>query len=174
MARITISKLCRRFGETAALSGIDLCVADGELVARLGPSGCGKTTTLNLLAGFGRPDAGEIWSDERLISSPRGVVPPERRNIGMVFQGYALWPHLTVQQNVAFGLELRRHSREAIRGELEGALGLVGLRGFEQRYPHELSGAQQQRGAPARALRLRPDTLVLDETLCKLEAHLRE
>src|SRR5713101_6156692 len=145
MARITLVNLHRRYGETAALRGIDLCIEDGELVALLGPSGCGKTTTLQLLAGFARPDEGEIRSGERLISSPRGVVPPERRNIGMVFQSYALWPHLTVEHNVAFGLELRRHSREAIRSELEWALGLVGLRGFEQRYPHELSGGQQQR-----------------------------
>src|SRR3981081_3465217 len=174
MARITIKNLRRRYGETAALSGIDLCIEDGELVALLGPSGCGKTTTLNLLAGFARPDDGEIWSGDRLISSARGVVPPERRNIGMVFQGYALWPHLTVRQNVAFGLELRRHSREAIRGELDWVLGLVGLRGFEQRYPHELSGGQQQRVALARAIVVRPDTLLLDEPLSNLDANLRE
>jgi iron(III) transport system ATP-binding protein len=174
MARITIKNLRRRYGETAALSGIDLCIEDGELVALLGPSGCGKTTTLSLLAGFARPDEGEIWSGDRLISSPRGVVPPERRNIGMVFQGYALWPHLTVQQNVAFGLELRRQSRELIRGELDWVLGLVGLRGFEQRYPHELSGGQQQRVALARAIVVRPDTLLLDEPLSNLDANLRE
>src|SRR5260370_24908120 len=126
MARITISDLRRSFGDAAALSGIELCVEDGQLVALLGPSGCGKTTTLNLLAGFARPDAGEIWSGERLISSPLGVVPPERRNIGMVFQGYALWPHLTVQQNVAFGLRLRRHSREAARRERHLLLRLAG------------------------------------------------
>ena len=140
MARITISNLQRRYGETAALAGIDLAIEDGELVALLGPSGCGKTTTLNLLAGFARPDTGEIWSDERLISSPRGVVPPERRNVGMVFQGYALWPHLTVEQNIAFGLELRRRSRDEIRREVGWALQLVNLSGLEQRYPLELSG----------------------------------
>ena len=104
MARIRLSNLHRRYGKTAAVSGIDLTIEDGELLALLGPSGCGKTTTLHLLAGFAAPDQGEIWSDARLISSPRGVVPPERRNIGMVFQSYALWPHLTVGQNVAFGL----------------------------------------------------------------------
>ena len=174
MARITISNLQRRYGETAALAGIDLAIEDGELVALLGPSGCGKTTTLNLLAGFARPDAGEIWSDERLISSPRRVVPPERRNVGMVFQGYALWPHLTVEQNVAFGLELRRRPREVIRREVGWALQLVNLSGFEQRYPHELSGGQQQRVALARAIVVRPDTLLLDEPLSNLDANLRE
>ncbi|HEX8967969.1 MAG TPA: ABC transporter ATP-binding protein [Chloroflexota bacterium] len=174
MARLTISNLHRRYGQTAALAGIDLRIEHGELVALLGPSGCGKTTTLHLLAGFARPDEGEIWSDERLISSPRGVVPPERRNVGMVFQSYALWPHLSVQQNVAFGLQLRRRSRQEVKTEVDWALGLVGLRDFEQRYPHELSGGQQQRVALARAIVVRPDTLLLDEPLSNLDANLRE
>jgi iron(III) transport system ATP-binding protein len=174
MARLRLSNLRRRYGETAALAGIDLCIEDGELVALLGPSGCGKTTTLNLLAGFARPDAGEIWADDRLISSARGVVPPERRNIGMVFQGYALWPHLTVEQNVSFGLQLRRAARDVIKREVDAVLGLVGLRGFEKRYPHELSGGQQQRVALARAIVVRPDTLLLDEPLSNLDANLRE
>ena len=174
MARIKISNLHRRYGETAALAGIDLCVEDGELVALLGPSGCGKTTTLQLIAGFAPPDEGEIWSDERLISSPRGVVPPERRNVGMVFQSYALWPHLTVAQNVGFGLELRRLGRTEVRRQVDWALGLVGLGGFDQRYPHELSGGQQQRVALARAIVVRPDTLLLDEPLSNLDANLRE
>jgi iron(III) transport system ATP-binding protein len=174
MARITISNLRRRYGDTAALNGIDLCIENGELVALLGPSGCGKTTTLNLLAGFARPDEGEIWSGERLMSSPRGVVPPERRNVGMVFQGYALWPHLNVRQNVAFGLELRRLPRSDVESGVNWALGLVGLRGFEERYPHELSGGQQQRVALARAIVVRPDTLLLDEPLSNLDANLRE
>jgi iron(III) transport system ATP-binding protein len=174
VARIRISNLHRRYGETAELSGIDLCIEDGELVALLGPSGCGKTTTLQLLAGFASPDEGEIWSDDRLISSPRGVVAPEHRNVGMVFQGYALWPHLSVAQNVAFGLELRRLARSQVKLEVDWALGLVGLRGFEQRYPHELSGGQQQRVALARAIVVRPDTLLLDEPLSNLDANLRE
>jgi iron(III) transport system ATP-binding protein len=174
MARIRISNLHRRYGEAAALAGIDLCIEHGELVALLGPSGCGKTTTLHLLAGFARPDEGEIWSDDRLISSPRGVVAPEHRNVGMVFQGYALWPHLSVEQNVAFGLELRRLPRAQVKQEMDWALGLVGLRGFEQRYPHELSGGQQQRVALARAIVVRPDTLLLDEPLSNLDANLRE
>jgi iron(III) transport system ATP-binding protein len=174
MARINIIDLQRRYGANAALAGIDLCIEDGELVALLGPSGCGKTTTLHLLAGFAVPDAGEIWSGDRLISSRRGVVAPEQRNVGMVFQSYALWPHLSVQQNVAFGLELRRFGRSKVRTEVDWALGLVGLRGFEQRYPHELSGGQQQRVALARAIVVRPDTLLLDEPLSNLDANLRE
>ena len=174
MARLTISNLRRNYGDTAALNGIDLSIDNGELVALLGPSGCGKTTTLHLLAGFARPDDGEIWSDDRLISSPRGVVPPEQRNVGMVFQGYALWPHLNVEQNVAFGLELRRMPRSEVQAGVEWALGLVGLRGFESRYPHELSGGQQQRVALARAIVVRPDTLLLDEPLSNLDANLRE
>jgi iron(III) transport system ATP-binding protein len=174
MARIRISNLHRRYGDNAALSGIDLCIEHGELVALLGPSGCGKTTTLQLLAGFARPDEGEIWSDDRLMSSPRGVVSPERRNVGMVFQSYALWPHLTVAQNVAFGLELRRLRASEVQREVDSALGLVGLRGYEQRYPHELSGGQQQRVALARAIVVRPDTLLLDEPLSNLDANLRE
>jgi len=149
--------LHRSYGETAALSGLDLCIEDGELVALLGPSGCGKTTTLHLLAGFAQPDDGEIWLDDRLVSSPRGVVAPERRNVGMVFQSYALWPHLNVEQNVAFGLEVRRTARAEVRRQVGWALGLVGLLGLEHRYPHELSGGQAQRLSLARALVVRPD-----------------
>lgn len=174
MARLRLSDLHRRYGKTAAVSGIDLSIEDGELLALLGPSGCGKTTTLHLLAGFAAPDAGEIWSGERLISSPRGVVPPERRNIGMVFQSYALWPHLTVGQNVAFGLEMRRLGRPEVGQRVAGVLKVVNLAGYGDRYPHELSGGQQQRVALARALVVHPDTLLLDEPLSNLDANLRE
>ncbi len=174
MARIQLSNLHRRYGKTAAVSGIDLTIEDGELLALLGPSGCGKTTTLHLLAGFAAPDEGEIWSNARLLSSPRGVVPPERRNIGMVFQSYALWPHLTVGQNVAFGLEMRRLGRDEVEQRVTEVLNVVNLAGYGDRYPHELSGGQQQRVALARALVVHPDTLLLDEPLSNLDANLRE
>src|SRR5439155_8106365 len=147
MAEIRIANLHKRYGSTAALRGISATIQNGELLALLGPSGCGKTTTLQLLAGFIAPDEGEIWSGDRLISSPRGVVPPERRNMTMVFQGYALWPHMTVAQNVAFGLETRRTPRDETSRRVGRVLEVVNLGGYERRYPHELSGGQQQRVA---------------------------
>src|SRR5439155_3765595 len=152
MAEIRIANLHKRYGSTAALRGISATIQNGELLALLGPSGCGKTTTLQLLAGFITPDEGEIWSGDRLISSPRAIVPPERRNMTMVFQSYALWPHMTVAQNVAFGLETRRLPRAEIGPRVESVLAIVGLAGYGPRYPHELSGGQQQRVALARAL----------------------
>lgn len=174
MARLRLVDLHKRYGDHAAVRGIDATIEDGELVALLGPSGCGKTTTLQMLAGFLKPDAGEIWSDDRLVSSVQGVVPPERRNMGMVFQGYALWPHMTVAQNVAFGLEMQRFKRDEVSTRLDWVLDVVNLRGYEQRYPHELSGGQQQRVALARSLVVRPATLLLDEPLSNLDANLRE
>jgi iron(III) transport system ATP-binding protein len=174
MAQLRLVNLEKSYGDAAAVRGIDVTIADGELVALLGPSGCGKTTTLQMLAGFLKPDVGEIWADDRLISSPRGVVPPERRNMGMVFQGYALWPHMTVTQNVAFGLEMRRLPKPEVERAIKWVLDVVNLNGFEQRYPHELSGGQQQRVALARSLVVRPGTLLLDEPLSNLDASLRE
>ena len=174
MAELRLVDLQKHYGDAAAVRGISIGVRDGELLALLGPSGCGKTTTLQLLAGFLAPDGGEIWADNRLLSSVRGVVPPERRNMGMVFQGYALWPHMTVAQNVSFGLQMRRASRTEIGQALAWVLGVVNLRGYESRYPHELSGGQQQRVALARSLVVRPDTLLLDEPLSNLDANLRE
>ncbi|GAC1324519.1 MAG: ABC transporter ATP-binding protein [Chloroflexota bacterium] len=174
MAELRLIDLQKRYGDAAAVRGISIGVRDGELLALLGPSGCGKTTTLQLLAGFLEPDGGEIWADDRLLSSVQGVVPPERRNMGMVFQGYALWPHMTVAQNVSFGLQMRRANRSDIGQALDWVLGIVNLRGYENRYPHELSGGQQQRVALARSLVVRPDTLLLDEPLSNLDANLRE
>ncbi len=174
MAQIRLVNLGKKFGEAAALRGINLAIEHGELLAILGPSGCGKTTTMQLLAGFLDPDQGEIWADDRLISSPKAVVPPERRRMSLVFQSYALWPHLTVFQNVAFGLQMRRLRSNEIRRKVIAILEMVNLAGYEKRYPHELSGGQQQRVALARALVVEPDTLLLDEPLSNLDANLRE
>jgi iron(III) transport system ATP-binding protein len=174
MAQIRLLKIRKEFGATAALQDVSLTIESGELLAILGPSGCGKTTTMQLLAGFVVPDAGEVWADDRLISSPRFVVPPERRRMSLVFQSYALWPHLTVFENIAFGLEMRKVPSAQIKQKVNSILEVVNLHGFESRYPHELSGGQQQRVALARALIVEPDTLLLDEPLSNLDANLRE
>ncbi len=174
MAEIRLVNVGKHYGATVALRDITITVKNGELLALLGPSGCGKTTTLQILAGFLVPDRGEVWADDRLISSPQGVVPPERRRMSLVFQSYALWPHMTVRQNVAFGLEMRRLPRDQIRRQVQWILEVVTLSGYEERYPHELSGGQQQRVALARALIVQPDTLLFDEPLSNLDANLRE
>jgi iron(III) transport system ATP-binding protein len=174
MAQIQISELRKEFAGQAALRGISLTIQDRELLAILGPSGCGKTTTLQLLAGFLAPDSGEIRSGDRVISSAKSVVAPEQRRMSLVFQSYALWPHMTVEQNVAFGLEMLRTSKTEIRRRVGEMLELVNLGALAGRYPHELSGGQQQRVALARALVVEPDTLLLDEPLSNLDANLRE
>jgi iron(III) transport system ATP-binding protein len=174
-AGIRLVGLTKRYGDVGALDALTLEVAPGELVALLGPSGCGKTTTLRLVAGFLTPEAGEVWVGEERMSSPESVVPPERRRMAMIFQSYALWPHLTVAQNVAYGLrfkpELSRAERARKAGEM---LRIVQLGGLESRYPGELSGGQQQRVAVARALVVEPAILLLDEPLSNLDANLRE
>ena len=174
MAEIRLVNLRKRYGSTPALHGITLTVRRGELLALLGPSGCGKTTTLQIVAGFLAPDVGEVWVGDRLLSSPQGAVPPERRRMSLVFQSYALWPHMTVFQNVAFGLEMDRVARAELAQRVKRMLEIVNLAGYEARYPHELSGGQQQRVALARALVVQPDTLLLDEPLSNLDANLRE
>jgi iron(III) transport system ATP-binding protein len=174
MPDVTITRLTKRFGDVAAVAGLDLTVRPGELVALLGPSGCGKTTTLRLVAGFMAPDAGEIHVGERVLSSAGFVVPPERRRMAMIFQSYALWPHMTVAQNVAYGLRFTGTPRGERGRRVEEMLRAVQLAGFGARYPGELSGGQQQRVAVARALVVEPEILLLDEPLSNLDASLRE
>jgi iron(III) transport system ATP-binding protein len=175
MPGVTIRGLTKRYGDVAAVEALDLDVAPGELVALLGPSGCGKTTTLRLVAGFLEPEAGEIRVGDRLLSSPAGVVPPEQRKMAMIFQSYALWPHMTVAGNVAYGLRFGKHLDRADReGRVREILRAVQLSGYESRYPGELSGGQQQRVAVARALVVEPEILLLDEPLSNLDANLRE
>jgi ABC-type Fe3+/spermidine/putrescine transport system ATPase subunit len=170
LSAITLTSLTKRFGEVVAVDQLDLQIAEGELIALLGPSGCGKTTTLRMIAGFEPPTGGSIRIGEREVTA----LPPERRNCGMVFQSYALFPHLTVQENVAFGLEMRGLRRSEIRERTERILEKVGLEDMQDRRPRQLSGGQQQRTALARALVISPAVLLLDEPLANLDAKLRE
>ena len=174
MPGVRIQSLTKRYGDVAAVRGLDLRVEPGEMVALLGPSGCGKTTTLRLVAGFLEPEAGEIWVGERCLSSPAAVIPPERRRMAMIFQSYALWPHMTVSQNVAYGLKFRAAPKADRDRRVKEILKAVQLEGYESRYPGELSGGQQQRVAVARALVVEPEILLLDEPLSNLDANLRE
>jgi len=175
MPGVTIKSLTKRYGDVAAVEALSLDVKPGELVSLLGPSGCGKTTTLRLVAGFLRPEAGEIWVGERCLSSAASVIPPERRRMAMIFQSYALWPHMTVARNVAYGLRFKSGMPKADRDRrVTDILRTVQLSGFESRYPGELSGGQQQRVAVARALVVEPEILLLDEPLSNLDANLRE
>jgi ABC-type Fe3+/spermidine/putrescine transport system ATPase subunit len=167
---IALQGLTKRFGSVVAVDDLSLEVADGELLALLGPSGCGKTTTLRSIAGFEMPDAGEIFFGERRVTDRL----PEQRNIGMVFQNYALFPHLTVYENVAFGLQMRKTLAHETAERVAAVLAKVQLSGLERRYPRQLSGGQQQRAALARALVIAPDVLLLDEPLANLDAKLRE
>lgn len=178
MAGIRISGLSKKYGgqndEIAAVNDLNLEIRDNQFVTLLGPSGCGKTTTLRLIAGYIRPDSGEIYVGDRLVSSQGGVVPPERREMGMVFQNYAVWPHKTVFENVVFGLKVRKVSSAKARDLVAKALDLVNMSGLDLRYPGELSGGQQQRVALARSLVVEPEILLLDEPLSNLDAKLRE
>ena len=167
---VELTNLAKRYGQTRALDGVSLAVAPGEFFTLLGPSGCGKTTTLRSVAGFVTPDAGEVAIDGAVVTR----VPPHRRNVGMVFQHYALFPHRTVAQNVGFGLRMQRVDRAEIARRVAEAMALVQLPGYGERYPRQLSGGEQQRVALARALVTRPAVLLLDEPLGALDKKLRD
>src|SRR4051812_32548408 len=170
MALLEIRNVTRRFGEFTAVDDVSLSVEAGEFFCLLGPSGCGKTTLLRMVAGFDLPNGGSIWLDGRDMTG----VPPEKRNVHTVFQSYALFPHMTVAQNIGFPLQMAQIAEAEIAGRVEEALEDVRLTGMEKRYPNELSGGQKQRVAVARALINRPKLLLLDEPLAALDAKLRE
>jgi iron(III) transport system ATP-binding protein len=174
MDGIVIENLSKYYGSLAVVKNVNLEIADTQFVTLLGPSGCGKTTTLRLIAGFLKPDTGTIRVGGAILSSKEAVLPPEKRGMGMVFQTYAIWPHLTVYQNVVFGLEVRRVSKQDASKKVAEALDMVHLTGLEDRYPNQLSGGQQQRVALARSLVMEPHILLLDEPLSHLDAKLRE
>ncbi|HEY7553359.1 MAG TPA: ABC transporter ATP-binding protein [Candidatus Binatia bacterium] len=174
MAVVSLHGLTKKFTGMAAVDGLNLEIKDGEFVSLLGPSGCGKTTTLRLIAGFLQPDGGEIRVDGNVISSSSLLIAPERRNMSMIFQSYAVWPHMTVFQNVAYGLKFKKLAKQITAEKVERLLGVVHLEALKGRYPAELSGGQQQRVALARALVVEPQILLLDEPLSNLDANLRE
>src|SRR4030042_668690 len=170
MPPLHLERIVKKYGNVKAVDDLSLKVRDRELLTLLGPSGCGKTTILRCVSGFVKPDSGNIYLGDRKITE----IPPQKRGIGLVFQNYALWPHMTVFQNLAFGLKIKKLSKNQIRQKVEHALALVQLEGFGDRYPRQLSGGQQQRVALSRALVLEPDILLLDEPLSTLDALLRE
>src|SRR6516162_6020075 len=170
MARLELDRVSKRYGEVRAVDDFTLYVAEGEFVVLLGPSGCGKTTTLRIVAGFAEPTSGTVRLGGRDITA----LPPWKRNAGLVFQSYALFPHMTVAENVAFGLEMRKMPKPELAPKVIEALRLVRLDHLGDRLPRQLSGGQQQRVALARALAFRPDVLLLDEPLSNLDAKLRQ
>jgi len=170
MAILKVNSLSKNFGKVKAVQEVSFEATEGKVLSLLGPSGCGKTTTLRCIAGFENPDAGEISLDDRRITH----IPPEKRGIGMVFQNYALWPHMTVYANLAFGLQIKKIPKDEIIKKIKKVLNMVRLEGYENRYPRQMSGGQQQRIAMARALVFEPEIMLLDEPLSNLDAQLRE
>jgi len=174
MSKLVLKNVGKSYGNFDAVKDFSLELASGEFVSLLGPSGCGKTTTLRMIAGFMPPTSGTIEIDGQVISSPAGVVPPEKRGMSMIFQSYAIWPNMTVGQNVGFGLEVRKLPRAEIERRIDRILEVVQMGALKGRYPAELSGGQQQRVALARAIVVEPEVLLLDEPLSNLDANLRE
>lgn len=175
MAKIVLNNVTKRFGKVVAVDDLSFQIEEGEFVTLLGPSGCGKTTTLRAIAGLEEPDEGEIYIDDRCIFSPKkGIfVSPGKRGLGLVFQSYALWPHMTVYQNISFGLEELHYKKDDIRKKVKEVLTKLKMSGFGERYPSELSGGQQQRVAVARMIAPEPGILLMDEPLSNLDAKLR-
>lgn len=169
MASVKLRNISKRFRDVVAVDNINLDINPGELFTLLGPSGCGKTTTLRIIAGLEKPDSGKVYIDDIDVTN----VPPYKRGAGMVFQNYALWPHMTVFDNIAYGLKIRKLPKREIEERVKWVLKLVRLEGLEERYPTQLSGGQQQRVALARALVIEPRVLLLDEPLSNLDAKLR-
>ncbi|ABC23996.1 ABC transporter ATP-binding protein [Rhodospirillum rubrum] len=174
MARLSLDGVSRQFGARTAVDRVSLTLEPGTFLALLGPSGCGKTTLLRLIAGFDRPDGGTITLGDGIVASDTAFVPPERRGVGMVFQSYALWPHMTVAENVAYALKIRGVARAERARIVQRCLDQVGLGTLGGRLPAALSGGQRQRVALARCLAMNPAILLLDEPLANLDAHLRE
>src|ERR1700727_2529733 len=174
LASVDLRGLSKRFGPLAVVDNVSLRIDHGQLVCLLGPSGCGQTPTPRLIAGFLEPSDGEIHVGDRLVSSAARTLPPEQRKMSIIFQSYAVWPHMTGDANIVYGLRLRKMDRETIAKKLKAILETTKLEILAQRYPGELSGGQQQRVALARALVVEPETLLLDEPLSNLDANLRE
>lgn len=169
MSYLSISNVSKQYGDTIVVSNFKLDIEKGEFVSFLGPSGCGKTTTLRMVAGFEIPSAGNILLDGKDITN----VAPNQRNVGMIFQAYALFPNMTVSQNIGFGLSVRKESKEMIKQRVDEMIGLIGLEKHAHKYPFQLSGGQQQRVSLARALAIHPQVLLLDEPLSALDAKIR-
>ncbi len=174
MSTVTIRHITKSFGNHVVLQDFNETFGDGEFITLLGPSGCGKTTMLRMIAGFEHPTSGELYIDDQLVSGGKTFLPPEKRGIGMVFQSYAVWPHMNVYENVAYPLQIRKEPKDKIREAVERVLEIVHLSQYAERLPSQLSGGQQQRVALARALVAAPKLLLLDEPLSNLDAKLRE
>ena len=174
MASVTIKGVTKSFGKVTVLQEFNQKFEDGEFITLLGPSGCGKTTMLRLIAGFEKPSSGEIYIGDKLVSSENEFLPPEKRGIGMVFQSYAVWPHMNVFDNIAYPLKIQKINKNEIEERVTQVLKIVHLEQYKDRFPSELSGGQQQRVALGRALVAQPEILLLDEPLSNLDAKLRE